>query len=704
MNERVVSIAQEIAHAERACTLEGLATEHDVSQRTIRNDIKSLNRFLSEKDLNQLEYGPGGVIVVPADFMRVLTSLPLQGFYSYKMSSEERKTLAAVILAESSEYVTLADIADRFSVSRATILNDLDGVKEIVRRAGLEVESRPNRGLIARGDEIERRSFLLAFSIERPSLFEQWAASTERKIMRADAAIIENILNEQNRQHQSVMDDRAFKTVKSYLSLAVGRCRSGMHIVGPRAEEAGLVNQESELASYARDVIGLILQYCGVEMGQGEVIHFCLVLESVGYRSDAVFKIEDVLVQTVTREFVNNVSQSLGIDLNGDYRLFEYLSNHLESMFSASATRFPVNPSLREVVTDQPQVLDAVKDNLHVLESYSKRRVTEVETVYVTLHICAALERHKNAERRLHVVVVCDEGAATAQLIAEELRGRFDIRVVKVIPAHEIPYLESYRADLVVSTVPLGACSMASVVAALPFTDRDYARIREKINEVRLNGGGLGMSDALDDLGAQGLLDRIEPIISRELPDGGMGLIRQIRTEVRRYFHEAQHLEEEILIPQLHQLLPPGHIQLDVECADWKDAIAKSALPLVDAGYVEERYIDAMIEKVEEYGTYIVLTPHFAIPHEAPEKGALKVGMNLIRLKEPVPFGADELDPIEFVCTLSAVDHKTHLKAFFNLLSMLTKPDLPFAQALRDARTPEEAANVIESFEYQVIS
>ena len=158
------------------------------------------------------------------------------------------------------------------------------------------------------------------------------------------------------------------------------------------------------------------------------------------------------------------------------------------------------------------------------------------------------------------------------------------------------------------------------------------------------------------------------------------------------------------LFPQLHQLLPVSHIQLDVECSDWRDAIAKSALPLVRDGYVEERYIEAMIRKVEEYGTHIVLTPHFAIPHEAPNKGALKVGMNLIRLKEPVSFGADELDPIEFVCTLSAVDHKTHLKAFFNLLSMLTKPDLPFADALRAARTPEEAAAIIESFEYQVVS
>lgn len=702
MNERTVAIAQELAHADRSYTLEGLAQEHGVSQRTIRNDVKSLNRFLVDRELTPLEYGPGGTLVVPQDFMRVLTSLPLQGFYSYKMSSEERKMLAAVILAESSDYVTLADIADRFSVSRATILNDLDDIKEIVHVAGLEVESRPNRGVIARGDEIERRSFLLAFILERSTLAEQWMASAEHKDMQEDSATIGKILNEQNRQHRTVMDDRAFRSISSYLCVALGRCRAGMCIIGPRPEEAGLVARSSDVMDYARDVMGLLSQYCGVAMGEGEIVHFALVLESVGYRSDSVFSIEDVQIQTVTRRFVGQVSQELGVDLNGDYHLFEYLSNHLESMFAAAGARFPVNPSLREVVTDQPVVLDAVKDNLSILESYSKRRITEVETIYVALHICAALERHKNTERRLRAIVVCDEGVGTSQLIAEELRGRFGLRVVKVIPAHELPYLEAFQADIVISTVPLAACPIQSVVATLPFTDRDFALIRERLEALKLSGT---MGDPMDDLGAQGLLDRIEPIIGRALPDKeGLDVIRQVRTEVRRYFHEAQHMEEEIITPQLHQLLPASHIQLDVECTDWRDAIAKSALPLVREGYVEERYIDAMIRKIEEYGTYIVLTPHFAIPHEAPEKGALKVGMNLIRLKEPVEFGADDLDPIEFVCTLSAVDHKTHLKAFFNLLSMLTKPELPFADALHTARTPEEAAAAIEFYEYQILN
>ena len=47
------------------------------------------------------------------------------------------------------------------------------------------------------------------------------------------------------------------------------------------------------------------------------------------------------------------------------------------------------------------------------------------------------------------------------------------------------------------------------------------------------------------------------------------------------------------------------------------------------------------------------------MPHAKVEEGSIRLGMHLIRLKNPVPFGVEELDPIEFVCCLSAIDHRS---------------------------------------------
>ena len=75
--------------------------------------------------------------------------------------------------------------------------------------------------------------------------------------------------------------------------------------------------------------------------------------------------------------------------------------------------------------------------------------------------------------------------------------------------------------------------------------------------------------------------------------------------------------------------------------------------------------------------------------------------MSLIRLKNPVPFGIEELDPIEFVCCLSVVDHKSYLKAFFHLVNMLN--DEEYRVLLHEAKDPEEIAKIITKYEYSIV-
>ena len=51
-------------------------------------------------------------------------------------------------------------------------------------------------------------------------------------------------------------------------------------------------------------------------------------------------------------------------------------------------------------------------------------------------------------------------------------------------------------------------------------------------------------------------------------------------------------------------------IRLNIEAADWEEAIRKSAQPLIDEHKVKPSYVDDMITGVKENGPYIVLTKH----------------------------------------------------------------------------------------------
>ena len=56
-----------------------------------------------------------------------------------------------------------------------------------------------------------------------------------------------------------------------------------------------------------------------------------------------------------------------------------------------------------------------------------------------------------------------------------------------------------------------------------------------------------------------------------------------------------------------------------VSVADWRAAIKAACQPLLDAGAIEERYVQRCIEIVQAQGPYIVLAPGLALAHARPE-------------------------------------------------------------------------------------
>lgn len=85
---------QRAGRKERDRGSKGLAESFCVSQRTIRNDLNTINDALKENGLQEVTLKRGGVIVREADFPEVLNFVMQDDFYQYKLSKEERKRLA----------------------------------------------------------------------------------------------------------------------------------------------------------------------------------------------------------------------------------------------------------------------------------------------------------------------------------------------------------------------------------------------------------------------------------------------------------------------------------------------------------------------------------------------------------------------------------------------------------------------------------
>ena len=140
-----------------------------------------------------------------------------------------------------------------------------------------------------------------------------------------------------------------------------------------------------------------------------------------------------------------------------------------------------------------------------------------------------------------------------------------------------------------------------------------------------------------------------------------------------------------------------GSVLVGVEPGDWREAVEASGKLLVSVGAAEEGYVAAMVRTTEELGPYAVIAPGVAIPHARPEDGAIRVGLSLAVLSEPVEFGSKENDPVDLVFGFSTTDSEAHVELLQALADFIEKPEN--TEALRSASTVEEVLRVVERSE-----
>nr|WP_288231273.1 BglG family transcription antiterminator [uncultured Anaerostipes sp.] len=673
----------------QAAYMKELAEQFGVSTRTIRNDLEQINEFLNKNKLSGVSLGKQGVIETGKDMERARQYLFRDDFYSYKLERHERKMFMATLLICEKDYRTLSDLADCMYVSRSTVIQDLDGLKAFFKRHKLYVVSHSNKGLILEGEEKNKRLLLLSMiksneSVYREApVFERLICSLkeECRVDMEDLKTMEKVINLAEHFSGRFLTDTSFTNLKYFLVLSLYRMRLKMY-----AEQDSKKNSKYEMAGY---ILKQLSDFAGIEVVEEEVKFLGRILNEMRYIKKTTSNQEIVKMQVITRTFIEHVSIDIDLNLQGDYIFYENLINHLESMFSSAIQDNTVNSVVIEVLERYPKIQEAVQNNVSVLEEYIGRKLNEVEISYIVVHICAAMERNKNSTERYSVILVCNGGIGTSQLLLARLKKYFNFDVADIIPAHDLKNADIDEADVILSTVALDT-DMEYIQVDPLLNDEDCINVGKKLS--RLKGSHKAISrPKVKEKPEAAHMKRIKEILAENTSPEQM--VFQIEEVVNEFYHK------EVSMPLL-AMLPSEAVRLNVSCESWQEAVRQSAQYLLRNGCIEERYISSMIENVEKNGPYILVAPGFALPHEALNAGAKKVGMSLIRLAEPVVFGKPEFDPVEWVCCLSAINKETHLKAMFHLVNLFHNQK--FRDEIRDVGSGEEVYNAIKRYEYEM--
>jgi mannitol/fructose-specific phosphotransferase system IIA component (Ntr-type) len=124
------------------------------------------------------------------------------------------------------------------------------------------------------------------------------------------------------------------------------------------------------------------------------------------------------------------------------------------------------------------------------------------------------------------------------------------------------------------------------------------------------------------------------------------------------------------------KLLTQERILLDYEAKDWEDAIRCAGRLLYQTGAVEKRYIESMVENINEHGPYIVVCQETALPHANTENGAIEEAASLVRLKKPIDFHSGTNDPVRYIIGMSIKSAQSINQSIYDMMTIFGTDDI----------------------------
>ncbi len=146
-------------------------------------------------------------------------------------------------------------------------------------------------------------------------------------------------------------------------------------------------------------------------------------------------------------------------------------------------------------------------------------------------------------------------------------------------------------------------------------------------------------------------------------------------------------------------LINNNSIRLQASASDWREAIALGTDMLIKSGAIKQSYHDAIISSIESHGPYIVIAPHFAMPHARPEDGVNRTAFALVTLSTPVFFEGESV-PVDVLVTLAGSSSDEHIQGLTEVTQVLDDPDSDTGinlDKLRECLTKEDVYHVIDA-------
>ena len=395
-----------------ALNIEMLAQRFGVSERTIRNDIKDINKELKNSGLIEINQGKCS--------LRVFDSRDFQNAYARIIetddlmnSSHKRQEYIFAKLMRAMEPVLTDDIAYEMNIGRSTLISDLKKLRQTMKEYELEIVGKTSKGLTLAGSELNIRKFVMENLFD--SVYKNYPQDEMMLEKIRQAMVAENF------------EESTQKMFENYMTLMFDRFLTGHVITRMPEKYYNLVSRNSFL--FVDKLIDDISKEFYIEIPVEEKIFVFLPI--IGMRTPAdsknMYSIElDEKICPLLQKIVEQIHQELNI-LIDTHEFTEKFMYHI--MFMINRLRYNVhidNPMFEDIHYKYPLAFKMAEIAARVIEKESEVEVTQAEMGYLAAYFGVFLEVNTLNQKQQKIAVISDKGRVTAQLFAVQIRKVVD--------------------------------------------------------------------------------------------------------------------------------------------------------------------------------------------------------------------------------------------------------------------------------------
>lgn len=342
--------------------------------------------------------------------------------------------------------------------------------------------------------------------------------------------------------------------------------------------------------------------------------------------------LEESEAKEIALYLVDKLQELHNIDDNSKAKLIDGLTVHLKVALYRIYNDLPIeNDLVNQIKLTIPLIYEYTRTSLLACEDKYNICFEESEIAYIAMYIGSTYESSIAIDTRVKVLLVCSFGTATSSILKT--------RIIQTMP------------DCIVEG---------------PFSYEDALKY------ITYNKVDLAISTNFDSLGRIPII-KVNPLLNLDEIDAIRNQIFQISYAKMCQTFLDSFSKKNVDLHYVKNLIPRNNIQIIESVDNWENAIQLSASPLLKKNLIEQRYVDSMINAVNELGTYMVLVEETAFVHAGTNDGIMSDCISLLNLKRPVIFGKSNSKLVRNIIVMGIKNREN--KDALNIVNILAKKE-----------------------------